>query len=625
MRGVGAAGALVLGLSVIAGGQTTAPSAPAVPAETGQKPVTTIRTNARLVTLDVVVKDGRGHPVHGLKADQFGISENGAPQTITHFEEHAAPTLLDATRFQTMPKLPANVFTNYSSVPASGVVSVVLLDALNTPMTDQGYVRQQMLEFLKTLQPGMQIAIFGLNQRLVMLQGFTADPELLKSVLTKTVAKGSALLNDPVGGNGIQNSMADNLEDLPGMDAETIANLREFEARTKSFQEQIRAQYTLDALNQLARYLSVLPGRKNLIWFSGSFPINILPDTTETLNYPFATMADGQDELRETVTMLSRGQVAVYPVDARGLFGSPIFSAATNRDYSGGRGVARMQQDNNDFVMQTFQEHGTMLDMAAATGGRAFVNTNGLAAAVHSAIEEGSNFYSIAYVPSNSTEDGKLRRIKVRVNQSGLTLAYRQGYYADLPKRPVSLGAPVNLAPGSEGAPNSHAALQLAMMRGAPVPTEIPLGVSVVAKTPAGKTEEKVADGNRPAAKLTGPFKRYAVNIAANPAALNFVQKPDGKMHGDIDLILLVYTATGELLNSQQARVQLAASLEQLKAAANGIVWHQEISTPAKGEYFLRIGMRDEHTDRFGAVEVVTSALRDLPPSAGSPINATGK
>ena len=67
------------------------------------------------------------------------------------------------------------------------------------------------------------------------------------------------------------------------------------------------------------------------------------------------------------------------------------------------------------------------------------------------------------------------------------------------------------------------------------------------------------------------------------------------------------------------------ASLEQLKAAANGIVWHQEISTPAKGEYFLRIGMRDEHTDRFGAVEVVTSAIRNLPPSAGPPINAIGK
>ena len=57
-----------------------------------------------------------------------------------------------------------------------------------------------------------------------------------------------------------------------------LANLQQFEAEQQSFQLQLRARYTLDALNQLARYMSALPGRKNLIWFSGSFPVNILPD-----------------------------------------------------------------------------------------------------------------------------------------------------------------------------------------------------------------------------------------------------------------------------------------------------------------------------------------------------------
>ena len=79
----------------------------------------------------------------------------------------------------------------------------------------------------------------------------------------------------------------------------------------------MRALYTLDCMNQLARYLAGIPGRKNLIWFSASFPIDLLP--SGDLADPFAAMGDSEDEFRETVTLLARSHVAVFPVDARGL------------------------------------------------------------------------------------------------------------------------------------------------------------------------------------------------------------------------------------------------------------------------------------------------------------------
>jgi len=616
MRVLRVTGVLMLGLCSMASGQSPATSAPAAAGDASDKAVTTIKANAKLVTLDVVVKDSKGRPVHGLKASDFAVTENGAPQAVTHFEEFAASTLVDATRFHEMPKLPANIFTNYTPVPANGVVNVVLLDALNTPMTDQVFVRQQLLDFVKTLEPGARVAIFGLNQRLTMLQGFTSDPEILKEALTRTKAKGSALLDDQVGGSGIQDSIADQLEQIQGISPDVVANLREFEEIVQVDQQNVRSKTTLDAMNQLARYLAMLPGRKNLIWFSGSFPINVLPDSTGSTPDPFRAMADVEDEFRQTVRMLSAAQVAVYPVDARGLFGSPMFNASTNANPSG----ARMQQSNQKFFVQTAQEHGTMLEMASATGGRAFVNTNGLAAAARSAIEEGSNFYSMAYVPSNSAEDGKLRKIRVRVAQSGLTLAYRQGYYADLPSKLQSIGARMDAAAGAGVSPNPHDALNLAMMRGAPVPTEILLEVGVVPATPPGKTEESVATGNRVIGKQGGPFRRYAVNIAPGLSTLNFVRAADGNLQGAFDLLILVYTPNGELVNSQQTRLQIAAPLEQLrKAAAEGMIWRQEISTPAKGEYFLRIGVRDEHSGHFGAVEVVTSSLHSVsPPVAAS-------
>ena len=112
----------VLLWTCVAVGQNTQPNPPAAAtAGSPDKPVTTIRTTARLVVLDVVFKDAKGHPVHGLKASEFAVLEDNAPQTIAHFEEHAAPTPADAMRFPEMPKLPAGIFTNYSPAPSSGV------------------------------------------------------------------------------------------------------------------------------------------------------------------------------------------------------------------------------------------------------------------------------------------------------------------------------------------------------------------------------------------------------------------------------------------------------------------------------------------------------------------------
>ena len=116
---------------------------------------------------------------------------------------------------------------------------------------------------------------------------------------------------------------------------EIIAHLKQFEAQRSSDDAQSRARCTLQALNQMARYLAGLLGRKNLIWFSGSFPINILPDGSLVDTFanipnstadPFAAVANYSEEFRETTELLARSQVAVYPIDARGLDASAAYS-----------------------------------------------------------------------------------------------------------------------------------------------------------------------------------------------------------------------------------------------------------------------------------------------------------
>jgi VWFA-related protein len=584
-------------------------------AAANQQQTTTLHAGTQLVIVDVVVTDKSQRPVHGLKQSDFTLIEENAPQTIKHFEEHSALTVADATKFSAMPKLPPDTFTNFAPGPVNGAVNILLLDTLNTPLKDQIFVRQQLLAYLNNAQPGARIAIFGLTSKLTILQGFTSDPSLLKAVASKNAGKNSPLLQDSVGGNGIQNSQADDMEDL-GAPADIVANLRQFEAEQQSFQTQLRVKYTLDAMSQLARYLSSIPGRKNLIWFSGSFPISILPDATGSLSDPFAVAADYEKEFRDTVNLLARSQVAVYPIDARGLTNAPVFDAATTRNY--GPNPARMTQDLNKFSTDTLAEHSTMTEMADATGGHAFFNTNGLSQAVTSAINDGSNFYTLTYTPSNAVRDGKFRKIKVQLAHSGVNLAYRHGYYADDPEKPAA-GAKANIADAAVTAANPTAlqSLREAMMRGAPAPTEILMKISVYPSGPALQKEDNPAKGNVTATNIHGPFRNYNVNYAINPSDITFTRAADGKIHADFELIIFVFNPDGVLVNRLRNDLHIASTLDEIrKNVAQGIQYSQQISAPEKGEFFLRIAAHDLTRDRYGVVEVATSEIKPLPPTA---------
>ena len=589
-------------------------------AQTAATPVPTIKANARLVVVDVVATDHSGKPVHGLKTANFTLTENGTPQTFKSFEEHTALTAADATRLEPMPVLPPDVFTNYTPAPPNGAVNVVLLDALNTPLTDQMYMRQQLVAYLKSMPPGTRVAVFGLTDRLVILQSFTSDPAVLRSVLEKSRGKGSPLLDDQVGGGGIQNSASDEMEDM-GVDADMVANVREFEELQHNFQLQSRIKDTLDAFNQLARYLANIPGRKNLIWFSASFPIDILPDVDGTETNPFEFAASFEDEFRQTTDLLGRSQVAVYPVDARGITYSPMLSATTTRNYAGARGSQRMMQDQDKFFVNTANEHSTMSSMAEATGGHAFYNTNDLAHAVALAIGQGSNFYTLAYAPSDPATDGKLRKIKVQTTQPGVTLTYRKGYYAEAPDKVTTEAAgPASAlrdqAVTTTGGLTARETLRLTMTRGAPTPSDILMNVGVVPITAPSATESAAAPGNDPEPKARGPWRRYGVNYQIDPSGLVFFHGADGKVHADFDLVVFVYSADGTVLNTLVNSGHVADTMDRVRELIKrGIYFHQEVSAPAKGESFLRIAVHDLHRDHYGAVEVATSQVKNI----GSP------
>lgn len=571
-------------------------------------PGITLRARARLVVVDVSVTDSHHNPVHHLPKSDFALIEGKASQTITSFEEHAALSAAEAAKFEPLPALAPGIFTNYIPTPVNSAVNVLLLDALNTPLADQQYVRSQLLDYLKNARPGTSVAIFGLSTQLRMLQGFTSDPAVLKSIVLKQGGNASPMLQDAVGGGGMPDTITDTMADMGSLlPAEVIANMQTFENMQQSMQLQMRAKYTLDALNELARFLADIPGRKNLIWFSGSFPINILPDTSGTASDPFAAVASSEAEYRETTNLLARSQVAVFPIDARGLMVSPVFSAeSTGSKYT--RNPARIGQDESKFGAQLANEHSTMRRMAEDTGGAAYVNTNGLSQAVGKAIDAGSNYYTLAYTPTDTKWKGDFRKIQVKLAQGGYTLNYRRGYYADDPDSPTTALA------AAPAANTDRSAVMRAIAHGVPGATEIIFKLRVLPASTS--TEDTLAPGNTSGpAKPAGPFRRFLVDFAADARSFTFRQSADGVFHCSFEFLTVVYNRDGQplvsLLNPVKATLTAARYAAVLRT---GIPMHQEISVPGKDGYSIRILVHDLASTRIGATEIAVAAVKNLPP-----------
>jgi VWFA-related protein len=536
------------------------------------------------VVVDVVVTDAHGDPVKGLKQADFRLSERKNPQTIRNFEEHTG--VPGAAAPVAVPKLQPGVFTNAGIAAADSTVDVLLLDAINTPMMDQSFVRGQLVQYLRNAKPGSRIAIFGLTTRLVMLQGFTSDPEMLRRAVERSGPQASATLAEKVGGK--QDVVSDQLSGVKAqlsVSPEMVQALMDFDTTEKNVDQNQSAEYTLHGLNQLARYLAGIPGRKNLMWFSASFPLTILPHAAIGSN-PFAGPATWAAEYRETVDLLTRSRVAVYPIDARGLLPSTTLQASDNGDAYTQHSPRALTRSERTFSDGMFESQNTMLEMAEDTGGKAFVNSNGLAQAVEKVVEAGSNYYTLSYTPTDADAHGEYRSIRVDVEGSGFRLAYRRGYYADASD--VAAGTKVTDA------------VKAAELSSAPAATQIPFYARVLPMAAGARKELGKAES-----------VSYLVEYSIDPRGLSIETAADGLRHGHVEFIALVYNGDGKTINSDVKPVRVTWSASQFNAALqHGVRYQQEIRVPAQGECSVRLLVHDFLGDKIGAIDVPADGLK---------------
>ena len=375
------------------------------------------RAGTQIVSVDVIVRDGTGNIVRGLTEKDFTIIEDGRPQSIQTFafeeikNDTAAPLVPADPVLQ---DLEARVREGLET-PVAGVVAPVALDAgqfagrrLIVLLFDVSSMQPEdvqravdaAVDYVDTQMSAADlVSIVTIGTRIDVLTDFSGSREDVRGALA-TLAYTEGTDTPPP-------SVATAETDEAGATADTD------ETDDSGFEE-FNNDVRLRALKTIAETLGPIEQKKAILYFSAGME---------------RSGDDNQVELRAAINAANRANVAIYPVDSRGLQAVAPGGDAS-RASRGGVGLFSGQSVARQFS-QLQASQGTLTTLAADTGGRAFTDANDFGAAFTRAQGDLSAYYLLGYASSNGTRNGRFRRIQVRVNRPGLRVEARRGYYAE--------------------------------------------------------------------------------------------------------------------------------------------------------------------------------------------------
>jgi VWFA-related protein len=543
----------------------------------GQTPSTTVtpsptfKVSTRLIQVNVIVHDKKGDPALGLTKDQFTLFDQGAAQRIVFFSDQCSSQQPDqpaAVAAKAAGSGGTNVFSNRpeEGAAAPGSVTAILFDSLNTDFLDTGFARARVEKFLKGIQPGDRVALYGLSTKLLVLHDFTGDADALAQALEKF----KAIENAETSATKFKES---NISAGPvGYSASVDGAINDMNQKRADLFMGARVQATASALEAIAKHLAGLPGRKNLIWVSGSFPMNI-GIFQRRLQGTRPEKEGFSAEVNAAARALSGANVAIYPVDARAMTTlGGVFNAATSPVMT-----ARQLQNSagRPGDLAPIRDVGTMQTLADATGGRVFENTNDIEGAVRSAIDDSRCTYVLGYYPDHNKWDGTFREIKVQAKHAGVETRYRRGYVA-FPEAPLDqTRAPLTAANVLAGQIES---------------TE--LGLTLQIEPQAGPARAR----------------EIKAHLRFDAAAMRFEEK-DGRWTDDLDVLWVQLDAKGGLVVSNGQTLTLKLSPETYHATAGNGVKMSTVEGIADQTAQLRFVARDRGTGAEGSVTIPVGAL----------------
>jgi len=402
-----------------------------------------IRAGANVVTVPVVVTDKQGHHIMGLKKDDFEIEENGKRQKLEFFDA-VQPT--DITPVQRPPQPQPNAYTNEIVTDQNPKrLVIVALDLAGATFDNQAYARQGVIDFLKkelndknSLLALVVIDDFGVH----MIHDFTTDASVLLAALQQIKPSNnpaSGALVSSTSGLASATQEADNLATvLQNMNANPTAIMKahgqaDFDRAMYGValsRQGLAAITVVQALQYLAQYFAVVPGRKTLIWATTGFPFTLSSSMTEL------TGGVSQDLFQRTMQMLNNANISVYPVDIQGLLGArpPSTQPSPTIDMSGNSAnINQRSSQLNSMQAQVLHDPhedliNTMRAVAGATGGVASYNHNDLGGSFVRAADDSSSYYVLGYYVTDTNKEG-WRKLKVKVDHPGTEVRARDGYF----------------------------------------------------------------------------------------------------------------------------------------------------------------------------------------------------
>jgi VWFA-related protein len=396
--------AALLAATLLAAQNSTAP-APA-PKEPVKFTVTT-----QLVTLDLSAKDKAGNPITGLKPGDIVLTEDGKKQKIAICEyqklDNTPLEAVAAAAATTAPAAPAPAPPAAATAATPTAIAtgqpgeikykdrrllVLYFDMTSMPLQDQIRAQENGLRFVRTeMTAADTVSVMSFTNRLNLLQDFTTDRNLLVKAIDSLIA-------------GEGSDMAATTDDASITGAAYTADDTEFDI--------FNADRKLVALQSAIKALGALPEKKGLMYFSSGFS---------------KSGVDNEAQMRATTNAAIRYNVALFPVDARGLSASPAGDATKGSGSASnalaGAGISAMSK------YRASQE--TLHTLAADTGGKEFLDNNDLAGGIVQAQKEIDDYYILGYYSTNQALDGQFRRIKLEIaGNKTAQLNYRSGYFA---------------------------------------------------------------------------------------------------------------------------------------------------------------------------------------------------
>jgi VWFA-related protein len=386
---------------------------PQTPVNLGQAPPpppsqrkggSSITVHSNLVQIDTFVTDKDGKPIKGLKKENFDLDEDGKRQTLNALDYFDIEGIEKAAKSD---ETKAPIVVSLKNAPDPEVVReqvrdhrmiVLFFDMTSMQPEDLLRATDSAKKFIHDkMSPADIVAIVSFGTQLVLNTDFTNDRDVLYQAVQRLIPGKDANLS----------TLSTSASDTVTADDESAFSADDTEFNIFNTDRKLFAMETLSGM------LGGIPGKKSVMQFTGGIT---------------QSGEDNRAELIAATNAANKNNVSFYTVDSRGLLtdmpDATAGATAGNAGFTGGATYQQTQsrQDSRD----------TLSTLAEDTGGKAFFDEGDLGATFAKVESDNTGYYLISYYSTDTKEDGRYRRVHVKLvgNFPGAHLRYREGYNA---------------------------------------------------------------------------------------------------------------------------------------------------------------------------------------------------